>query len=56
MRRYLEAGLLWRVPDSPQFKLSAYMVFPYDSDSTTLNSALEGLRILAREEQTHSKD
>lgn len=51
VRRYLEAGLLWRVPDSPEFKLSAYMVFPHDSDSNTLKGALDGLRALAREEQ-----
>jgi DNA-binding transcriptional LysR family regulator len=51
VRRYFEAGQLWRVPDSPQFKLPAWMVFPRDSDSATLTSALEGLRTLAREEQ-----
>ena len=50
VRHYLEAGQLWRVPQSPQFKLTAYMVFPRDSDSATLKKALEGLRILAREE------
>ncbi len=50
VRHYLEAGQLWRVPQSPQFKLTAYMVFPRDSDSATLKKAIEGLRILAREE------
>jgi len=50
VRHYLEAGQLWRVPQSPQFKLTAYMVFPRDSDSDTLKNALEGLRTLAREE------
>jgi len=50
VRHYLEAGQLWRVPQSPQFKLTAYMVFPRDSDSATLKNALEGLRTLAREE------
>jgi hypothetical protein len=42
------------VPDSPQFKLPAWMAFPRDSDSATLKSALDGLRTLAREEQTRT--
>ena len=54
VRRYLEAGQLWHVPDSPQFRLPAYMVFPRDSDSGTLKSALDGLRTLAVEEQTRA--
>lgn len=52
VRHYLEAGQLWRVPQSPQFKLTAYMVFPRDSDSATLKQALDGLRELARAEQS----
>ncbi|MBN8774469.1 MAG: LysR family transcriptional regulator [Thiobacillus sp.] len=54
VRHYLEDGLLWQVPDSPQFKLPAYMVFPHDSesDSTTLKQALDGLRELAQAEQS----
>jgi len=52
VRRYIEAGQLWRVPHTPQFKLPAYMVFPRDSDSATLKQALDGLRELARAEQT----
>jgi DNA-binding transcriptional LysR family regulator len=51
VRPYIEAGQLWHVPGSPQFKLPAWMVFPHDSDSATLKSALDGLRTLAREEQ-----
>ena len=51
VRRYIEAGQLWRVPDSPQFKLPACMVFPRDSDNATLKHALDGLRELARAEQ-----
>ena len=54
VRRYIEAGQLWRVPDTPQFKLSAWMVFPRDSGSVTLEQALDGLRELAREEQTRT--
>ena len=51
VRRYIEAGQLWRMPHTPQFKLPAYMVFPRDSDSATLKQALDGLRELARAEQ-----
>jgi len=54
VRRYIEAGQLWRVPDTPQFKLSAWMVFPRDTGSATLEQALDGLRELAREEQTRA--
>jgi DNA-binding transcriptional LysR family regulator len=50
VRHHLETGQLWRVPQSPQFKLTAYMVFPRDNESATLKTALEGLRTLAREE------
>jgi DNA-binding transcriptional LysR family regulator len=51
VRRYVEDGQLWHVPGSPQFRLPAWMVFPHDSDSATLQSALDGLRMLALEEQ-----
>ena len=37
-----------------QFRLPAYMVFPRDSDSDTLRSALDGLRSLALEEQSRA--
>lgn len=51
VQRYIEAGQLWRVPESPAFKLLAWMVFPRDRDSDTLKQALAGLRELARAEQ-----
>jgi len=51
VRRHLESGRLWQVPDSPQFRLPAFMVFPRDNDSATLKHALDGLRQLARSEQ-----
>lgn len=54
VRRYIEAGQLWRVPDGPQFRLPAWMAFPRDSDSATLANALDGLRTLAREEQART--
>jgi|WetSurMetagenome_2_1015567.scaffolds.fasta_scaffold369311_1 LysR family transcriptional regulator, flagellar master operon regulator len=52
VRPYIEAGQLWRVPDSPQFNLPAWMVFPRDSGSATLKRALDGLRELARAESS----
>jgi DNA-binding transcriptional LysR family regulator len=54
VRRHLEAGRLWRVPDSPQFRLPAFMVFPRDNDNATLKHALDGLRELARSEQARN--
>jgi DNA-binding transcriptional LysR family regulator len=54
VRRYIEDGQLWRVPHTPQFRLPAWMVFPRDGDSATLNHALDGLRTLAREEQARA--
>ncbi len=54
VRHHIEAGRLWRVPHTPQFKLTAWMVFPRDSDNAPLKRALDGLRTLAREEQGRS--
>jgi LysR family transcriptional regulator, flagellar master operon regulator len=54
VRRYLESGRLWQVPDSPQFRLPAFMVYPRDNDSATLKQALDGLRQLARSEQARA--
>ena len=50
VRQYLDAGRLALVPDAPRFRLPAWMVFPRDSEATSLNWALDGLRTLAREE------
>jgi DNA-binding transcriptional LysR family regulator len=55
VRHHLEAGRLWRVPDSPQFRLPAYMVFPRDNESATLAHALDGLRQLARSEKARNE-
>ncbi len=55
VRHYIQAGQLWRVPDTPQFKLPAYMVYPRDSDNATLKQAIGGLRQLALEEQARSE-
>lgn len=50
VRRYIEAGQLWRVPGSPQFRLPAWMAFPRDTPNRALKTALDGLRELARAE------
>ncbi len=55
VRQYIEAGQLWLVPDMPQFKLPAYMVYPRDSEHETLKQAIDGLRQLAREEHTRGE-
>lgn len=49
-RRFIEAGTLYEVPDSPRFPLPAYMVYPRESDSPVLEPALAGLRALAAEQ------
>jgi DNA-binding transcriptional LysR family regulator len=51
VRQHLESGLWWRVPDSPLFKLPAWIAYPRGPENTTLKRALEGLRELARKEQ-----
>ena len=51
VRRYLESGRLWQVPDSPQFQIPVYMVFSRDSDSDVLEQALAGMRALAATER-----
>jgi len=45
------AGRLYRVPDSPEYVLPAYMVFPRETDSPVLAQALNGLRDLAAGER-----
>lgn len=47
----IETGKLHHVPDSPRFRLPAYMVFPRESDSVVLGQALGTLRALAAAEQ-----
>lgn len=43
----IKAEKLFHVPDSPQFKLPAYMVSPRDHDSVVLQQVLDHLRALA---------
>lgn len=50
----MHAGKLFQVPDSPQFRLPAYVVYPRESDSAVLEQALTGLRALAADQQRKS--
>lgn len=52
---FIEEGLLFPVPDSPQFNLPAYMAYPRESDSIVLGVALDSLRELARQEQQNTE-
>ena len=46
-KSFLDEGRLHRVPDSPEFRLPAYMVFPREQQSAALTQALGALRDLA---------
>ncbi len=50
-KSFIEAGKLHRVPDSPEFRLPAYMVFPREHESSALDQALACLRLLAGNER-----
>ena len=56
VRQHLESGKLLRLPDSPRFKLPAYLVYPRESHHEALDHALDGLRTMGREEQARSGD
>lgn len=47
----IQAGQLFPMPDSPQFKLPAYMVYPGNRDSMALEQVLDSLRKQAAIEQ-----
>ncbi len=49
---FINAKQLFPVPDSPRYRLPAYMVFPRESDSTVLELALDGLRALGTNEKS----
>ena len=55
-KEFLEDDRLYRVPDSPVFRLPAYMVFPRERESTALEQALEGLRSLAAIERAAANE
>jgi DNA-binding transcriptional LysR family regulator len=48
---FIWARRLHRVPDSPEFKLPSYMVYPLDTDSAVLTQILGSLRTLAAVER-----
>lgn len=50
-RNLIDAGRLYRVPNSPVFSLPAYLVYPLERKDAAMNQALEGLRLLARREE-----
>jgi len=50
----IRAGQLFHMPDSPQFKLPTYMVYPKNSDSIVLEQVLDSLRMQAATEQQKS--
>ena len=56
VRQHLKSGKLMRVPDSPLFKLPAYLVYPRESHHNALSQALDGLRNMGREEQARIQD
>ena len=47
VRPYVDAGRLFRVPDSPTFALPAYMVYPSDADLDLHGTALGAMRRVA---------
>jgi len=47
---FVASGRLHRVPGSPEYVHTAYMVYPRESDSPVLKQAVEGLRNLATTE------
>lgn len=52
----IRAGQLFHMPDSPQFKLPAYMVYPRNSDSIVLEQVLESLREQAAVEREKERN
>jgi DNA-binding transcriptional LysR family regulator len=50
VRRHLECGRMWRVPDAPEFPYPAYAVYAEGADEGVLSPALQGLRRAARGE------
>lgn len=48
---FIESERLFVVPDSPEFRLPAYMVYPRESESDVVGQALAGLRLFAETER-----
>ena len=51
VRALLEQKRLYQVPDAPQFSLTAYMVYSLSRNDAFFEQALQGLRLLGREER-----
>ena len=51
VRKLLAAQRLWQVRGSPVFQMPAYLVYPLHGGSDALETALNGLRVLAGEER-----
>lgn len=49
---FIQQGHLYQVAGSPKYVHPAYMVYPRTSDNPVLAQAVEGMRELARQEQT----
>jgi LysR family transcriptional regulator, flagellar master operon regulator len=50
VRQHIKDGRLFHVPDSPRFKLPAYLVYPRETHHDALKQALDGLRSMGQEE------
>lgn len=48
---FIAAGRLYRVNDSPEYILPAYMIYPRNTDNPVILQAVEGLRELAKLEK-----
>lgn len=48
---FIDSQRLFVVPDSPEFKLPAYMVYPRESEAEVVSQALAGLRLFAENER-----
>lgn len=48
---FIDSGRLFVVPDSPEFRLPAYMVYPRESEAEVIGQALAGLRLFAETER-----
>ena len=49
LREHELSGRVWRVPDTPEFRLPAYLCYPAKIDSEPLTLALDTIRRIAAE-------
>jgi len=55
VQKYLERGLLWRVPAAPEFSYPVYLVYARDKDSAVLQKAFDVLRSVANDQADWSQ-